>query len=61
MTGLDDYLRIEVTDKVKEAIKSDSNYQAILEKVGEVSRKEIGNLPKAPPRQRAPVNMGIML
>ena len=30
----DDYLGIEVTDKVKEAINSDSNYQAILEKVG---------------------------
>ena len=49
VTGLDDYLGIEVTDKVKEAIKSDSNYQAILEKVGEVSRKYIGNLPKAHP------------
>ena len=49
VTGLDDYLGIEVTDKVKEAIKSDSNYQAILEKVGEVSRKDIGKLPKAHP------------
>ena len=49
VTGLDDYLGIEVTDKVKAAIKSDPNYQAILEKVGEVSRKEIGNLPRAHP------------
>ena len=49
MTGLDDYLGIEVTDKVKEAIKADPNYQAILEKVGMVSRKDIGNLPKAHP------------
>ena len=49
VTGLDDYLGIEVTYKVKAAIKSDPNYQAILEKVGEVSRKEIGNLPRAHP------------
>ena len=40
---------IEVTNKVKEAIKADPNNQAILEKVGVVSRKDIGNLPKAHP------------
>ena len=49
MTGLDDYHGVEVTDKVKEAIKTDPNYQAILEKVGTLNRKDIGKLLKAHP------------
>ena len=49
VTGLKPFLGVEVTDSIKEAIKTDDNYQEVLKAVGTYTRKYISNLPAAHP------------
>ena len=49
VTGIKPFLGVEVTASIKEAIKSDDNYQEILKAVGSYMRKDISNLPAAHP------------
>ena len=49
VTGLEPFLGVEVTASIKEAIKSNDNYQEILKAVGSYMRKDISNLPAAHP------------
>ena len=49
VTGLEPFLGVEVTTKIKDAIRADTCYQEVLEAVGKYTRKDILTLPAGHP------------